>query len=209
MSRETGPAVSPTTGPTTSPATGPTTSPGTSDEVRDALDAAAARHAEELASDFKAAFRYHPAGVALITASTPEGPVGLTASSVASVSVDPAALVFSVTRTTGSAGLILAADTFLVHLLDARHAGIAQEFAVSGGERFTPEQGWETLPTGEPHLADARSALRARSLQQTAVGGSMLVIAEVLEIHAAAAAPPAGDAMAYRDRAFTRLGGRL
>lgn len=170
---------------------------------------AATAHAAELADDFKRAFRFHPAGVALITAATPEGPVGLTASSVASVSVDPAALVFSVTRTTGSAGLILAADSFLVHLLDARHAGIAQQFAVSGGERFTQEQGWTTLPTGEPHLAGVSAALRARSLQQTAVGGSMLVIAEVLEVLAAPGEPEASNAMAYRDRAFTRLGERI
>ncbi|GAA1324453.1 flavin reductase family protein [Leucobacter albus] len=169
----------------------------------------AADLATDLATQFKAAFRYHPAGVALITAATPEGPVGLTASSVASVAVDPAALVFSVTRTTGSAGLILAADTFLVHLLDADHAGVAQEFAVSGGERFTPEQGWGALPTGEPHLRSARSALRARTLQQIPVGDSMLVVAEVLEIHTGSADPAASAPMVYRDRAFTRLGERL
>lgn len=189
--------------------TGPATSRDTSEEVAGALEAAAAIHAEELARGFKTAFRYHPAGVALITAATPEGPVGLTASSVASVSVEPAALVFSVTRTTGSAGLILGADTFLVHLLDARHAGVAQEFAVSGGERFTPEQGWHTLPTGEPYLAGVRSALRARPMQQIPVGGSMLVVAEVLEIHTPPEEPGNSDAMAYRDRAFTTLGERL
>ena len=73
-----------------------------------------------VAEQFKAAFREHPAGIALITATTPEGPVGLTASSVASVGLDPVALTFSVTRATGSAGALLLADTFLVHLLDAR-----------------------------------------------------------------------------------------
>ena len=77
----------------------------------------------------KAAFRTHPAGVAIITASTPDGPVGLTASSVASVAVDPAAIVFSVTRATGSAGAILGADTFVVHLIDDEHSDLAQSFA--------------------------------------------------------------------------------
>ena len=76
---------------------------------------------DQVAEGFKAAFREHPAGVALITANTAEGPVGLTASSVASVALDPVALTFSVTRATGSAGGLLSADTFLVHLLDARH----------------------------------------------------------------------------------------
>src|SRR5699024_6197057 len=98
------------------------------------------------AAALKRAFREHPAGVSLITAHTPAGPVGLTASSIASVGIDPAAISFSVTRATGSAGGILNAETYLVHLLDSRHADIAQAFAVSGAERFTGEQGWEALP---------------------------------------------------------------
>lgn len=201
--------MSQNTGHGTGPSTSQDADSATTAEVSEVLAGAAANHAADLATNFKNAFRYHPAGVALITASTPEGPVGLTASSVASVAVDPAALVFSVTRTTGSAGLILAAASFLVHLLDAEHAPIAQQFAVSGGERFTEAQGWATLATGEPHLASARSALRARTLQQIPVGDSMLVVAEVLEIHTGPEDPAASAPMAYRDRAFTRLGERL
>lgn len=179
----------------------------------------------ELAAKFKAAFREHPAGIALITARTPEGPVGLTASSVASVAVDPAALVFSVTRTTGSAGLILSADSFLVHLLDARHAQVAQEFAVSGGERFTDEQGWGELPTGEPYLRGVRSALRGRTMHTLAVGSSMLVVAEVLDVYkdadtgagagASAGAIDSANAsagarpMVYLDRKFRSVGEAL
>ncbi len=164
--------------------------------------------ATDLATEFKAAFREHPAGIALITAATPEGPVGLTASSVASVAVDPAALVFSVTRTTGSAGRILAADSFLVHLLDARHAPIAREFSVSGGERFTAAQGWRTLETGEPHLESVRVALRSRSIQQVPVGSSMLVVAEVVEILTEDPAP-ATQPMIYLDRTFRNAGSVL
>ena len=46
----------------------------------------------------KAAFRRYPTGVAVISAAGPDGLVGLTASSVASVSLDPPALSFSVLR---------------------------------------------------------------------------------------------------------------
>lgn len=137
---------------------------------------------EIVAEGFKAAFREHPAGIALITASTPEGPVGLTASSVASVGLDPVALTFSVTRATGSAGALLSADTILVHLLDSRHVEIAKQFSFTGGDRFTPEQGWETLATGEPHLPGVRAALRCRAIQVTPVGASSAVIAEVIDL---------------------------
>lgn len=150
---------------------------------------------------FKNAFREHPAGIALITAATPDGPVGLTASSVASVSVDPLALSFSVTRATGSAGAIIRSNSYLVHLLDHRHQDIAQHFSVTGGERFTPEQGWTVLDTGEPYLPGVRAALRCRTLQQVPVGSSTLVAAEVLEIVSGESADP----MVYHDRTFTRL----
>ena len=159
------------------------------------------RDTEEVANRFKAAFREHPAGIALITANTPEGPVGLTASSVASVGLDPVALTLSVTRATGSAGGLLGADTMLVHLLDARHVAIAEQFAFSGGERFTPEQGWETLETGEPHLPGVRAALRCRALQVTPVGASSAVIAEVLDV----VEGETGPALVYIDRRFRTL----
>ncbi|MBL3700267.1 flavin reductase family protein [Leucobacter luti] len=154
--------------------------------------------AEDLAAAFKDAFRTHPAGISLITAHTPDGPVGLTASSVASVGLDPIALAFSVTRATGSAGGLLAAESYVVHLLDRAHLELAQEFAVSGGDRFTEAQGWHTLPTGEPFLPDARAALRARTIQATPVGASTLVLAEVIEVRLGRASEP----LVYRDRAF-------
>jgi flavin reductase (DIM6/NTAB) family NADH-FMN oxidoreductase RutF len=155
----------------------------------------------EVGEGLKAAFRTHPAGVAIITARTPEGPVGLTASSVSSVAVDPAAIMFSVTRATGSAGAILSADSFVVHLIDEVHASLAQNFAVSGAERFTPDQGWTDLETGEPHLASARAALRCRPLHTVTVGSSTVVIAEVIEVRMGNAGRP----VVYHDRRFHTL----
>ena len=150
---------------------------------------------------FKEAFRVHPAGIALITAHTPEGPVGITASSVASVGLDPIALAFSVTRSGGSAGGILRAESFVVHLLSAHNVKLAKLFARTGADRFTPDQGWETLPTGEPYLPAARSALRCRAMQITPVGESSLVLAEVLDVidgeH--------GEPVVYHDRAFHQI----
>lgn len=149
----------------------------------------------------KAAFRAHPAGVAIITAMTPDGPVGLTASSVASVAVDPAAIVFSVTRATGSAGAILSAGSFVVHLIDDEHSALAQSFAVSGADRFTPEQGWGELPTGEPYLREARAAMRGHTMTTVAVGSSTVVVAEIDEVLLGRPGRP----LVYLDRRFHTL----
>ncbi|MGO4102513.1 flavin reductase family protein [Leifsonia sp. YAF41] len=155
----------------------------------------------ELVEQFKSVFRMHPAGVSLITAAGPDGPVGLTASSVASVSADPAALVFSVTTVTGSAGVILAAPSLVVHLLHSEHVEIAQAFARSGAPRFTPEQGWTTLATGEPVLRSALAMLRCRIIQTVPVGGSTLVVVEVLAIEHGETGTP----LVYHDRGFHRI----
>lgn len=154
------------------------------------------------ARDFKDVFRVHPAGVALITAATPTGPVGLTASSVASVNPDPPALSFSLTRAGASAAAILSAPTFVVHLLDRHDVEIATLYARSGAERFTAEQGWSELATGEPYLPSARAALRCRPITTVPVGGSELVIGEVLEVHRGRASSP----VVYYDRRFHPLG---
>jgi flavin reductase (DIM6/NTAB) family NADH-FMN oxidoreductase RutF len=146
---------------------------------------------------FKAAFRRFPTGVAVVTATGPAGPVGLTASSVASVSVVPPALSFSVMGSP-SARIIAAASSFVVHLLGARHSALAQDFARPGGPRFTPEQEWSVLATGEPMLPSALAALRCTPVQLVAVGTSTVVIATVDEVYLG----PADGRLVYHDRTF-------
>lgn len=151
--------------------------------------------------DFKHAFRHHPAGVAVITATGPDGPAGLTVSSVASVSAVPPALLFSVTTRRGSASRVLAAESFVVHLLSADQVDIARSFAVPGAPRFTPDQGWRTLPGGEPVLPGVHAALLCSHLEHVGVGESTVVVAAVREILADEPRPP----LVYVDRTFHAL----
>ncbi|WP_250031100.1 flavin reductase family protein [Paractinoplanes maris] len=147
-----------------------------------------------LPDEFKTAFRRYPTGVAIITAA---GPVGLTASSVASVSADPPALSFSV-MASPSARAILEAPSFVVNLLGAGSVALAEAFSATGGPRFTPGQAWDVLPTGEPVLTTATASLRATPLDRVPVGTSTVVIAQVHEVLL-------GDAtghLVYHDRAY-------
>lgn len=130
---------------------------------------------------FREAFGRYPTGVAVICATGPRGPVGLTASSVASVSLTPPALSFSVMGTR-SARHLLAAPTLVVNLLGPAHVEVARDFSRPGGPRFTPEQGWSTLPTGEPYLPGALAALRVQPLRLVPVGDATVVVAGVLDV---------------------------
>lgn len=134
------------------------------------------------AEHFRTAFRGHPAAVAIITAATPAGPVGLTASSVTSVSVAPPTLSFSVMKVEGSAQRILTAPSIAVNLLGPNHLRHAEAFARSGADRFTASEGWDELPTGEPFLPDAPAVFRARIIDTLAAGASRLVLAEVAAV---------------------------
>ncbi|AMM30837.1 flavin reductase [Sinomonas atrocyanea] len=151
---------------------------------------------------FRDAFRSHPAGVAVVTAASPEGPVGLTASSVASVAVDPPSLAFSVSGGR-SAVHIAEAETVLVHLVDAEQVGLVRTFATPGSPRFTEAMDWEALPTGEPWLRAAPWALRCAITHRVPVGGSVLLAATVLEV---LAQERHGAPLVYHDRAFHALG---
>lgn len=137
---------------------------------------------QNLSNDFRTAFRSHPAGVALITASVDGIPYGLTISSLASLSIDPVAVSFSLTKESGAAGAVLAAPTFMIHMLGESHQQLADNFARPGAPRFTADQGWQYLETGEPYFSGASSAFRAQIHSSISVGGSRLIAAEVLEI---------------------------
>ncbi|GLY07725.1 MULTISPECIES: flavin reductase family protein [Actinoplanes] len=149
---------------------------------------------EHSSDRFKAAFRRYPTGVAVVSA---PGPVGLTVSSVSSVSADPPALSFSVLDSP-SGRAIVGAPSLVVNLLGTDHADLAGDFARSGGPRFTPEQGWSTLPTGEPFLAGALASLRVEPLHQVRVGGSTVIVAAVTEVLLG----PVSGRLVHHDRQF-------
>ncbi len=131
--------------------------------------------------DFKAAFRQHPAGVAVITADAGRGPVMLTATSVSSVSADPALLMFSLSAQSSSTPTIRRAETVVVHLLDADQIHLAKLGATSGIDRFADISLWSKLPTGEVYFPEVRAWIRGHVLTSMDAGGSVIVLVEALE----------------------------
>ncbi|WP_459612475.1 flavin reductase family protein [Corynebacterium urogenitale] len=138
---------------------------------------------QDLPRALRHVFRGHPAGVTLITATVDGEPVGITATSVSSLSLDPPAVSFSFMKSTGSAGKLLRAESLLIHFLSDAHADVAASFASRGADRFAEEQGWVTAITGEPYLPGARAVMRVRISDTARSGDATLVAAEVVEVH--------------------------
>lgn len=166
---------------------------------------AASRISGLSSDDFKLAFRNHAAGVAVITADAGDGPVGLTATSVFSVSAEPPLLIFSVSSASSSAPTIRRAETVIVHLLGAEQIGIARLCATSGIDRFADRTIWDRLLTGEPYFPSAHAWIRGRVVNRMEAGTST-----VIAVHALQAKLPedAGDAapLVYHNRTYHALG---
>lgn len=160
------------------------------------------------ADDFKAVFRGHPGGVALITADPGTGPVALTATSVASVSAEPPLLVFSLSALSSASTAIAAADTIVVHLLDAHDLDLAKRGATSGVDRFADISTWARLATGEPVFPGVRAWVRCAIINRMDAGGSTVIAAHALQHHLVRDAEPgeSGDALVYHNRSWHRLG---
>lgn len=151
---------------------------------------------------YKAAFRNHPARVAIITADDSAGPVGLTATSVISLSAEPSLLAFSLSTESSAAPGIARADTVVVHLLTAGQVDLAKRFATSGIDRFADPASWSRMETGEPLLSGVQSWLRGRIVRQCAVGSASLVVVDVLEAEPGSAS---GTPLVYQNRTWYAL----
>ncbi|GLY29915.1 flavin reductase family protein [Kineosporia sp. NBRC 101731] len=157
--------------------------------------------AASLNERFRAGFRRHAAGVSLVTCATPAGPVGLTASSLASVSAVPPMLSFSVAHKSSAGADLVASDRIGVTILGEDDALVAAAFARHGAERFTPEQGWEDGEDGLPVLKTAPVTMWGHPVHVLPAGESWLVLVEVTRVEFG----PAGGPLIYHDRAFRSL----
>jgi len=159
------------------------------------------------ADQFKALFRGHPAGVAVITADAGTGPVALTATSVSSVSADPPLLVFSISSLSSASAVLARAETVVVHLLDAHDLALAKLGATSGVDRFAQSHRFSRLVTGEPIYRDVRAWVRCAVIGRMDAGGSEVIAAHALQSHIDrdVAGDDPGDALVYHNRAWHRL----
>ncbi len=130
---------------------------------------------------FRAVFRRYAAGVVVVTADAGDGPVGFTATSLASISLQPPLISFALSTNASSWPSIAVAGSVLVNFLDAGNHGLAERFAASGIDRFGPPIRWSRLATGEPALDDAAGHLRGTIRHRYPVGDHHLVVAEVTD----------------------------
>ncbi|MFJ4537409.1 flavin reductase family protein [Streptomyces tibetensis] len=150
----------------------------------------------------RSVFRRHAAGVAVITARGEAGPVGFTATSLASVSAEPPLLSFGVGTGASSWPAIETADHIGVHILGEHQQELAATFSRSGADRFGPPTGWREGPEGVPVLDGVLAWLVGRVAARVPAGDHRLVIAEVVDGDPSGTGRP----LLYHQGRFQRLG---
>ncbi|MBV7295177.1 flavin reductase family protein [Corynebacterium sp. TAE3-ERU12] len=124
-------------------------------------------------------FRGAASGVWIITTRNADGePVGFTASSLASVSLDPAVFTFSLQSGSSSWPAVEHTREIVAHRLSTRHSELATQFATSGIDRFDGVQ-WNPGDDGLPVLRGTGAWLRASVISIVPVGESRLLLCQV------------------------------
>ena len=155
----------------------------------------------DMSSAFRDAFRLHPEGVAIISTDFHGQPIALTISSLISLSTRPPTVTFSRSAKSSSSAAIRQAQTVVIHLLRLEDMALAQLCASSEADRFDPGVNWTRLSTGEPLYSDVGVWFRARIVNELAVAGATLVVAEWLDGHADKNdAPPEETSLVYLNR---------
>jgi flavin reductase (DIM6/NTAB) family NADH-FMN oxidoreductase RutF len=146
-------------------------------------------------------YRKLAAGVAVVTSRHVDGPVGLTASSVTSVSLRPPILLLCLTSGSRTLSAIRARRAFAVHLLRDDQGARAQGFADprrSPGGRFAGLEYVDIL--GVPVLSDALAWSVCFVEDERTYGDHCVVLGRVMT-----ARVNNGRPLVWHDRRYTRL----
>ncbi|GAA1928833.1 flavin reductase family protein [Streptomyces durmitorensis] len=128
----------------------------------------------------RSVFRQHAAGVAVITAQGPSGPVGFTATSLVSVSAEPPMLSFGIGTGASSWPAVSEAEHVGVHILGEHQRDLATTFARSGADRFGAGTRWYEGPEGVPVLDGTLAWLACRVAARVPAGDHRIVLAEAV-----------------------------
>lgn len=154
---------------------------------------------DDLPVAFRAAMRRLAASVAVVVAQGDDGPVGIAATSVTSLTVDPPAVLVCVNRATSLHALLTPTAPLSVNLLSRDQQAVSAAFGggVPREQRFTVGQ-WEPGPNGLPRLAGAQATLGCVIDTMLAYGTHSIVIARVLDCAVSDAVAP----LIYQDGGY-------
>jgi flavin reductase len=154
--------------------------------------------------DFRLAMRRLAGGVSIISGAGPDGPLGVTATAVTSLTADPPSILCCLNRSLELEAAVKETSRFGVNMLRADHHDLAMRFAGMAGVRGSAkfEQGnWTILPSDVPALFDSLVTFDCRVDDIVEVGTHSVFVGLITEAHFG----ESGDPLVYCNGAFAGL----
>lgn len=126
---------------------------------------------------FRDALGRFATGVTVVTTVTPDGPVGITVNSFASVSLDPPIVLWSIGRNSKRFTAFSDCEHFAVHVLGAEQLDLSHRFARSG-DAFA-DLAFDRNGAGVPLLRGCLSCFECTRIARHDGGDHLIVIARV------------------------------
>jgi len=118
-------------------------------------------------------------GVTVVTTAGPDGPLGITANSFASVSLDPPLVLWSPARRSARFDAFCAARDYAIHVLAADQEPLARRFARAG--HGCDGADWQEGPGGVPVLEGALARFLCRQEAVHEGGDHAIIVGRVLQ----------------------------
>jgi flavin reductase (DIM6/NTAB) family NADH-FMN oxidoreductase RutF/DNA-binding GntR family transcriptional regulator len=122
-------------------------------------------------------------GVTLVTTRTPEGPFGMTASSVTSLSVDPPMMLACLNSASPTSAAVARAGAYAVNVLGEGHGHLAQQFATPSADKFAGVRVRDGV-LGLPLLADSLARIECRVVEQVTAATHTIFLGRVVDAQA-------------------------
>jgi flavin reductase (DIM6/NTAB) family NADH-FMN oxidoreductase RutF len=113
-------------------------------------------------------------GVSVVTTLTDAGPLAITANSFASVSMDPALVLWCPAKSSPRHDAFVAAETYTIHIMANDQQPLARHFAQTGSD--FDNVGWQTDANGTLHLSGCLARFECRKTQRHEAGDHSIII---------------------------------
>ncbi|MEM1374113.1 MAG: flavin reductase family protein [Pseudomonadota bacterium] len=154
----------------------------------------------ETARAFRSALGRFATGVTVVTCTSDEGPLGFTANSFASVSLDPPLVLWCPAKSSTRFEPFTNCTSYAIHILGQTHKSLADTFAKEPA--FTPDIAWSEAHDGTPLLHGALARFHCTPHAIHDAGDHVIAVGLVREVAVADGDPLLFASGAYGS--FTR-----
>jgi flavin reductase (DIM6/NTAB) family NADH-FMN oxidoreductase RutF len=150
-------------------------------------------------SDFRDSLARWPSGVTVVTAQHDNAPIGMTAASFSSLSLDPPLVLVCIADTAHSHDGLVGAPGFAVHVLGAEQAEMSAAFSHPGTDKFG-RYGYEPGPFDVPLLPFGVARMVCAHHAALPGGDHTILVGRVVSTELAGT-----DPLLYCNRGYGRL----